>query len=125
MKKKLNIYISHSSKMDYINELYEPLLNSSIALNNNLILPHSKEYEKINTKQIIMEADILVAEVSYPGTGIGLELGRAECNNVPIICFIKKGIKCNSSVSRNFKVMEYENASDMVERLENIITKIS
>lgn len=124
MKKKLNIYISHSSKMDYINELYEPLLNSSIALNNNLILPHSKEYEKIDTKQIIMEADILVAEVSSPGTGIGLELGRAECNNVPIICFIKKGIKCNSSVSRNFKVIEYENVSDMVEKLEGIVFKM-
>lgn len=124
MKKKLNIYVSHSSKIDYTNELYKPLLNSSIALNNNLILPHSKEYEKINTKQIIMEADILIAEVSYPGTGIGLELGRAECNNVPIICFIKKGIKCNSSVSRNFKVIEYENVSDMVEKLEGIVSKM-
>lgn len=123
MSRKLNIYVSHSSKMDYQLELYKPLLESKIGLNNNLILPHSEQYVELDTKQIIINADLLIAEVSTPGTGIGLELGRAECNNVQIVCVIKKGVQCNSSVKRNFMVIEYNDTIDMIEKLEEFISK--
>ena len=115
------IYISHSSNMNYEKELYEPLLNSNISKEFKLILPHSKEYKDIDTKNIIINSNYLVAEVSYPGTGIGLELGRAESNNIPIICVIKKGYKCSSSVKRNFKVIEYSDRKDLVNKLEKLI----
>ena len=121
MSKKLNIYISHSKKFDYKNELYEPLLESKIGLNNNLILPHSKEYDGIDTKNILVKSDLLIAEVSISGTGIGLELGRAECNNIPIICLLKKGTRCNSSVKRNFSIIEYTDSTDMINKIEHII----
>ena len=121
MSKKLNIYVSHSKKMDYKNELYKPLLESIIGLDNNLILPHSKEYDKVDTKQILINSDMLIAEVSIPGIGIGLELGRAECNNLQIVCLLKKGVKCNSSVKRNFIIIEYNDAIDMIGKLERFI----
>lgn len=54
-------------------------------------------------------------------SGIGLELGRAECNNVKIICLIKSGIKCNTSVKRNFNVIEYSDENDMIKKLKNEI----
>lgn len=118
---KLNIYVSHSSKMDYENEIYKPLLTSKIGRENNLILPHSLEYMDVDTKQILINCDILIAEVSISGIGIGIELGRAECNNVKIICLLKKGIKCNSSVIRNFKCLEYSDKNDMIIQLEREI----
>lgn len=114
----MQIYISHSKKMNYETELYKPLLKSKIGIENNLILPHSKEYNDVDTKQILINSDLLIAEVSIGGTGIGLELGRAECNNVKVICLLKKGIKCNSSVKRNFKVIEYTDENDMITQLE-------
>ena len=121
MIKRLNIYISHSKKMNYEMELYKPLLNSKIGIENNLILPHSKEYNDVDTKQILIDSNLLIAEVSISGTCIGIELGRAECNNVRIICLLKKGVKCNSSVKRNFKVLEYSDENDMIAQLEKEI----
>ena len=90
MANRLNIYVSHSKKMDYEKELYKPLLDSKIGKENNFILPHSEEYNDVDTKQILINSDLLIAEVSIGGTGIGLELGRAECNDVKIICNKKK-----------------------------------
>ena len=42
------IYISHSHKMNYEEELYRPLLNSNISNLYNLVFPHSSEYDKVN-----------------------------------------------------------------------------
>lgn len=123
MKKKLNIYISHSKKINYEQDLYIPLLNSKIGKENNLILPHSSKFNDIDTKEILITSDLLIAEISISGTGIGLELGRAECHGIPIICIIKKGIKCNSSVKRNFKILEYSDTLDMITKLENEINR--
>ena len=117
------IYISHSHKMNYEEELYRPLLNSKISNLYKLIFPHSSEYDKVNTKDILIHSDLLIAEVSYVGIGIGMELGRAECNNIPIICIIKKGIKCSSSVKRNYKVIEYLDEEDMIKKLEELLLK--
>ena len=116
-----SVYISHSSNMDYEKELYQPLLSSKLADMYNFILPHSEKYKDIDTKNILIKSSCLIAEVSFPGTGIGLELGRAESNNIPIICVIKKGYKCSSSVKRNFKVIEYSDRKDLVNKLEKLI----
>ena len=104
--------------MDYEKELYKPLLNSKLTSEYRFILPHSREYDKVNTKEILINSDYLVAEVSFPATGVGLELGRAECNNVSIICFVKKGKKCSSSIERNFEVFEYNDSQEMIKKLE-------
>ena len=37
MANRLNIYVSHSKKMDYEKELYKPLLDSKIGKENNFI----------------------------------------------------------------------------------------
>ena len=51
------IYISHSSNMNYEKELYEPLLKSSISKEFKLILPHSKRYKDIDTKNILINSN--------------------------------------------------------------------
>lgn len=117
------IYISHSHSMNYEDEIYKPLLDSKISSIYNLIFPHSVLYDNVDTKEILIKSDYLIAEVSYPGTGIGLEIGRAECNNIPVICIIKKGFKCSSSIKRNFEVIEYSCIEDMIEKLEKMFLK--
>lgn len=119
------IYISHSSKVDYTKEIYEPLSNSAFLKQFKLILPHSEEYIKVDTKEIIFNSDLFIAEVSLPGTGIGLELGRAESKNIKILCLIKEGIPCNSSVKRNFQVITYKDTNDMVEKITDYIKKLA
>ena len=77
----------------------------------------------MDTKQVLASCDVLIVEVSIPGLGIGLELGRAEARHVQIICLLKKGVSCNSSVKRNFPVIEYCDSIDMIKKLEDFLLK--
>lgn len=117
----MNIYISHSSKYDYINKLYIPIKNSSLINNNNFFFPHDNNV--INTKAIISDYDLLIAEVSLPSIGQGIELGWADYANTPILCIYEKGMKISSSlqfITNDF--IEYENTEDMINKIKNFIS---
>ena len=104
----MKIYVSHSSSYDYINEIYNPIINSDIS----------------KTKDIIASYDLVIAEVSLPSTGQGIELGWASYANVHILCVYKKGSKISTSIkfiTTNF--IEYENSKDMIEKIKEFISK--
>ena len=71
----MRIYISHSSKYDYINKIYNPIKNSDLVKTNTFFLPHEDKNKIVNTKDIISNYDLVIAEVSLPATGQGIELG--------------------------------------------------
>ncbi len=117
----MKIYISHSSKYNYINKIYEPIKKSNIAKLHSLIFPHEQK-EIVNTKEIISNCNLLIADVSLPSTGQGIELGWANSKNIPIICMYEKGSKPSSSVKFLTDLfIEYENAEDMVNKLEHML----
>ena len=62
-------YVSHSSSYDYINEIYNPIINSDISKTNTFFLPHENKNKITNTKDIIASYDLVIAEVSLPSTG--------------------------------------------------------
>lgn len=120
--KKLDIYISHSKKMDYKNKLYGPLMKSKIGKENNLILPRTPQYNDLDTKDILINSDLLIAEVTIPGTGVGIEIGRAECSNVKILCLLKKGEKCSTSVKRICPdIIEYNGEDEMIYKIQKYL----
>ena len=86
----MKIYVSHSSSYDYINEIYNPIINSDISKTNTFFLPHENKNKITNTKDIIASYDLVIAEVSLPSTGQGIELGWASYANVHILCVYKK-----------------------------------
>jgi hypothetical protein len=54
-------------------------------------------------RELIQQADLVIAEASYPSTGMGVELQIAEAMGVPvIICF-------NSSIGHRASPIAYEN----------------
>ena len=117
----MKIYISHSSEYDYINKIYNPIKNSNLNEKNNFVLPH--ESKITNTKDVIANSDLLIAEVSEPSTGQGIELGWAN-NNTPILCIYEKGSKISSSlkfITNEF--IEYEDCEDMIEKIKAFINK--
>ena len=116
----MNIYISHSSKFDYINKLYNPIKNSNL-MNNKIFFPHDS-IKIANTKNFIKNCDLLIAEVSMPATGQGIELGWADYANTTILCIYKKGATISSSlkfITNNF--IEYENIEDMINKINDFI----
>ncbi len=121
----MKIYISHSSKYDYISKIYNPIKNSDLTQSNTFFLPHEEKDKIINTKDIISNYDLVIAEVSLPATGQGIELGWADYARTPILCIYEKGIKVSSSlkfITSHF--IEYEDINDMINKMRNFIEKM-
>lgn len=64
----MKIYISHSTQYDYINKIYNPIKNSDLIQSNTFFLPHKTANKVVNTKEIISNYDLIIAEVSLPST---------------------------------------------------------
>lgn len=115
----MRIYVSHASSYDYATNLYEPL-RAAFAANHDLILPHDTDSQGANSRDIIPTCDVVFAEVSYPSTGQGIELGWADAAGVPIICFYRTDEKPSGSlrfVTDN--TLAYSAPDDMVDKLQS------
>jgi len=118
----MEIYVAHSNSFDYKNELYAPLRKSELNIKHHIFFPHETD-EFVNTKEIIKKSDIIVAEVSYPATGMGIELGWASDANKRIVCIFRTGSKVSGSLKVVCdKFIEYSDASDIVAKLSEAIS---
>lgn len=112
----MKIYISHSTSFDYKKDLYSPI-QQAFGSSHDIYFPH--ETTKVtNSKDIIKQSDIILAEVSYPSTGQGIELGWADENDKPIVCLFRP----DGSVSKSLAILhptmiEYNTVSDMIEKI--------
>ena len=69
------------------------------------------------------DCNLILAEVSYPSTGQGIELGWANAYAVPILCFHKKGIKPSGSLSViSDTLIDYEDSQDMIQKLTDYVS---
>lgn len=122
----MKIYVAHSRSFDFKKDLYEPIRQSSLNDEYIFVLPHENSDEPFNSKDYLKnEAKLLIAEVSEPATGLGIELGWADTYNVPIVCIYKKGSKVSSSlklVSKNF--VEYSNSKELISGIEQILNQM-
>ncbi len=117
----MKIYIAHSRGFDYTNELYKPI--KSIKTNHEIIFPHDGIGNSNNPRDFYDSIDLIIAECSYPSTGLGIELGFAFDTKIPIYCLYKNGKKISSSlksVSNNF--YEYSDSKEMINYIVKIIT---
>ena len=71
----MKIYIAHSKDMNYLDDLYRPIKESSLYKEHRIILPHDKSKTSNHTRNYYKKIDIVIAEVSEAATGMGIELG--------------------------------------------------
>ncbi|HLL61078.1 MAG TPA: hypothetical protein VK338_05145 [Candidatus Nitrosocosmicus sp.] len=119
----MKILIVHSSNFDCKKELYKPILDSNLSKLHDFILPHEKS-DTPYTKPLMEnnEIDIVIAEVSYPSTGEGIEIGWADVYNIPVYAIYKSGSKYSAAlklVCKSFK--EYKNNDEMLKIINDII----
>ncbi len=119
----MNIYLSHSSSFDFKNELYKPIKESALFNKHQFVLPHDVSDKLFNSKKFLKEeADLMIAEVSYPSFGVGIELGWADMFNVPIVGIYKKGSQVSSSVRVvTQRFFEYEDSQLLVKAVTESI----
>ena len=114
----MKIYVCHSYAFDYKKDLYEPIRHSELNNKYEFIFPHEVSDQIFNSREIIPQCDLIISEVSYPSTGMGIELGWANNENKKILFIYKKGCTISHSlktVSSDF--IEYSNSVDLIEKL--------
>ena len=117
------IYVTHSRDFNYKQELYAPLRSSNLNTKYEIKLPHETD-EFFNSKEIIKNSHFIIAEVSFPSTGQGIELGWASNSNVPIICLHKKGTKPSSSLQAVTDIIiSYSDPEDMIKKVADFLEK--
>jgi hypothetical protein len=116
----MKIYVAHSIVFDFKNELYTPLKNSDLIKKNEFVFPHDGEIS--SSKEAIQFSDLILAEVSYPSTGEGIELGWADSFKKRIICVYKSGSKISPSLDYlKCEKIEYSDLKDLITRLRAAI----
>ncbi|MCX6730945.1 MAG: hypothetical protein NTZ55_03790 [Candidatus Roizmanbacteria bacterium] len=73
----MNIYFPHSKQLEY-EDYYASIRKSTFFTSHTCVLPYEKNNTPENSKPMIKKADLIIAEVSFPGTGLGIELGWAD-----------------------------------------------
>lgn len=114
------IYVGHSTSFNFKKELYEPLKNSNLAKVHKFIFPHEASSKDFASKALFLShgCDLVLAEVSFPSTGMGIELGWANANKIKIVCIHKEGTKFSESlkqVSQDF--ISYKDSQDLISKL--------
>lgn len=119
----MKIYIGHSTSFDFKKELYEPLRNSELNKLHEITLPHENSDKQFNSKQYLKSCDLMIAEVSFPSTGLGIELGWANLYNTPIVCIYKEGTKPSVAVyAVTDKTIGYSDFKDLIDKITDLIT---
>jgi hypothetical protein len=118
----MKVYFGHSKIFDYKNELYRPVRESALDKEHEIIFPHEKNDLPTNSKEFLKTCDLMIAEVSFPATGLGIELGWADAFDIPILLIHKKGSHIsNSSKLLTDNILEYSDSKYLVKKLEEFI----
>jgi len=121
----MKLYLTHPSNYDYRTELYAPL-KASLGQTHDIFYPHDEHPDGVLSKDIIPTCDLVLAEVSEPSTGQGIELGWANAAGVPIICFYRRGAKVSGSLRFiSDELVTYETTDEMVAALTDRVARIA
>ncbi len=120
----MKIFIAHSSNFDFKNKLYVPLRASALNSEHEILLPQEGPIEEI-TRDMINNCGAVVADVSAPSLGAGIEIGWADAAHVPVIAMYEKdahpSFSIDNAVTDRF---EYESSDDMLEKLAAALNKL-
>lgn len=116
------IQLWHTRDSDFQAELYNPLKGSSFFHEYEWILPH--DWGEVHSRESLKTVDTFIAEVSYPATWLGIELGFASLYGKKILCIYKKWSHISSSLkylTEDF--IEYDDTEDMVSKVWQFLSQ--
>ena len=95
---KYKIYIAHSrdERFNYKEALYLPIQQRYET--HDIIVPHGDKLG-IDSEQLLPTCHLMIAEVSYPSTGLGMELIWAISAKTPVLCIHRKEKFPSSSIT--------------------------
>jgi nucleoside 2-deoxyribosyltransferase len=121
----MKIYIAHASGYGFKEQLYAPIRSSNLHSEHTINLPQEGPIEEI-TRDMIATCDMVVADVSHPSLGVGIEMGWANAAGVPVIAMYQKGSAVSFSIDNAVtERFEYDGPEDMLTKLADVLQKRS
>lgn len=121
-QKSLAVYVTHSEHLEYIQELYHPILMVLKNQFHHFVFPNVKPTEPLAFKSLISEADFVIAEVSESSMRLGMELAMAEQMNKQLFLICKRDKKPDHSLQNlPLEIHYYENEYEMLRLIESFI----
>jgi nucleoside 2-deoxyribosyltransferase len=120
----MRIFVAHASDFEFQEKLYGPIRESGLDEVHEFVLPEETG-STWDSRQVIESCDLLVAEVSVPSTGAGVEIGWADARGIPIIAIHEVGTVPSSMVQfLTDIVIEYESPEDLLLQLAEVLPNI-
>jgi hypothetical protein len=115
----MKIYVGHASSFDYQNDLYAPIKKVDFYGQFEFIFPHEFNPHGQYSKDLILNCDRMIAEVSFPSTGLGIEVAWALSAKVPIFCIAKQGSNPSTSISQlNIDIFWYSDEFSLINNIK-------
>ena len=121
---KIKVYIMHSDKVDYKNEIYKPLLELGLMKDYYLILPLSEKYKNSYVKQLMNDSDIIICDLTNFNFFANLELKIAKKSNKTIYYFIKSDDKKINKYNID-NIYKYNNSIEFSNVVKNILDSLN
>lgn len=116
----MRIYIAHAGSFDYQKKLYEPIRRSPLFQQHEFIFPHAETTDGKHSKDVIESCDLVLAEVSEPSLGEGIELGWANAAGIQIVCVHETDAEPSSSIHHvSGAIHTYTNAEELLRHIES------
>ena len=118
----MKIYVCHALFFDFQKELYEPLKE---IVGHEFVFPHDGGSDA-HSKDVIASCDLVIAEASFPSTGMGIELGWADAAGIPVYCVHRGDTKPSLALRHTAKsIVAYGDAEDLIVKLNEMLKSIA
>ena len=121
---KLNIYIMHSEKINYKEEIYKPLLELGLMNDYFLILPLSEKFKANYIKDLFKKSDVIICDLTNFNFLANFELKTAKKLEKPIYYFINEKDK-NIGKYKDIDLITYSDKKDYSLKVKNILDSLN
>lgn len=121
---KLKVYIMHSDKINYKEELYKPLLEKGLMKDYFLILPLSKRFEASYIKELLNDSDLVICNLTKCNFFLKTEIKYAQKTNKSIYYLIDNNDK-NKEKLKSFNYIIYNTNEELIDNIIKILRSVN
>ena len=120
---KLNIYIMHSEGINYKEEIYKPLLKIGLMSDYYLILPLSTKYQSSYIKELLLNSDVVICNLTKFSFLANFELNNAIKLNKKIYYYIYENDKKIRKYANKNPIV-YSNKEDFSNKVKTLLDSL-
>lgn len=121
---KIKVYIMHSEKVDYKENIYKPLLEIGLMKVYFLILPMSEKFKSKYIKELMIESDIIICDLSNFNFLANFELKTAKKLNKQIYYFVNVNDKSINKY-KNLNPYIYKSKDELANKVKELLDSLN